>query len=238
MNKRLRGHLWRIVHPVVAIRGELARWRLRATPPRPSPPYREHFAAGYTEADVEAMRGSWHVSAPGSHLIDEAPDPAGATMPSPKMLREAANILETAPYRRMKTAAWLRYVAGQVEELDREEAAEGLDDRALADTTLAYHEAQWAGRCCEVGPAGYLCTEPIPHETAHVSTAPNGTEFDAWVTADLPWLANEQAAGRCAAINEGRRYVCSLERGHAGAHTALATPDPEAGDEVVDTWIG
>ena len=173
MNKRLRGHLWRIVHPVVAIRGELARWRLRATPPRPSPPYREHFAAGYTEADVEAMRGSWHVSAPGSHLIDEAPDPAGATMPSPKMLREAANILETAPYRRMKTAAWLRYVAGQVEELDREEAAEGLDDRALADTTLAYHEAQWAGRCREVGPAGYLCTEPLPHETVHRSTAPN-----------------------------------------------------------------
>lgn len=141
--------------------------------------------------------------------------------------------------RRMKTAAWLRYVAGQVEALDREEAAEGLDDRALADTTLAYHEAQWAGRCCEVGPAGYLCTEPIPHETAHVSTAPNGTEFDRWVTADLPFLAEEQAAGRCAAINEGRRYACSLDLGHLGAHMALAPADePDAGDEVVDTWIG
>ena len=88
-------------------------------------------------------------------------------------------------------------------------------------------------------PAGYLCTEPIPHETAHVSTAPNGTEFDRWVTADLPFLAEEQAAGRCAAINEGHRYVCSLERGHTGAHTALAPADePDADDEVVDTWIG
>jgi hypothetical protein len=41
------------------------------------------------------------------------------------------------------------------------------------------------------------------------------------------------------AINEGRRYVCSLERGHAGAHSALSpADDPDADDEVVDTWIG
>jgi hypothetical protein len=101
VSKRLRWHLWRIVHPLVAIRGAIARRRLRATPPRPAPPYREHFAAGYTEADVEEMRGSWHMSAPG-------PDPAGATMPSPKMLREAANILETASSASALTGRCLR----------------------------------------------------------------------------------------------------------------------------------
>jgi len=58
-------------------------------------------------------------------------------------------------------------------------------------------------------------------------------------TTDLPFLAEEQAAGRCAAINTGRRCVCSLDLGHAGAHTALApADDPDADDEVVDTWIG
>lgn len=34
-----------------------------------------------------------------------------APTPSSKMLREAANILETAPYRRTATAAWLRDIA-------------------------------------------------------------------------------------------------------------------------------
>lgn len=31
--------------------------------------------------------------------------------PTPKMLRECANILETAPYQRTREAAWLRAVA-------------------------------------------------------------------------------------------------------------------------------
>lgn len=35
----------------------------------------------------------------------------GTQPPSPKMLRECANILETAPYQRTKTAAWLREIA-------------------------------------------------------------------------------------------------------------------------------
>ena len=36
--------------------------------------------------------------------------------PSPKMLRECANILETAPYDRRRTAAWMRAVADRAEQ--------------------------------------------------------------------------------------------------------------------------
>lgn len=207
---------------------------------------------GYTLADVEELRwpggggkggsaGFWpshSFTLPGPTMTICTPeetidDPFGATMPSPKSLREAANILETAPYRRMKTAAWLRYVAEQVAVLDQDDAAAVLDDPTILP-----------GRCYDVGPAGYTCGEPMPHPTVHIAyldetLSPTGRVIaDQWVSADLPWLAEQQKRGVCAAINKGRRYICSLDLGHPGAHVARTDGEPldSPAAEVVDTW--
>lgn len=165
-------------------------------------------------------------------LAEEVADLDGR-MPSPKMLNEAANILETAPYQRLKTAAWLRFIAASVEDLERDE----YDDTSLTDTTKAYREGRWAGDCPETGPNGYRCTEVVPHPDIHRAVAPEGEVWDAWVTPDLPFLAEQQAIGVCAAVNESRRYICSLDLGHAGAHVAKSTDETDGEPEVVDTWV-
>jgi hypothetical protein len=114
----------------------------------------------------------------------------------------------------------------------------------LDDTLLAFGEAKWAGRCRNVGPAGYLCTESThdgPHDV-HRSMAPSGEVFDVWTWGpegeelldECDTEALHLAAGLCIAHYQRpgeHQYTCTRDEAHDGDHVSEG---PEG--EVFAKW--